>query len=229
MARGDLDWLQQQIHYKAELNVDVPSSGDDDYTLRTALINQWIENWENEEGMLWDELYAPASITVTGASNYSLLASYSNMKRPGGWVRLEDSSGNTIAWYPVKKPNEIQNLINSSDNYAYFLGDEYDGYTLYFNPHALPTSGTIKFSYYKKATRLSTSADNVEMSDPLYIVHGVVSDIYSTEDPGESDKNFQIAQNKMKSMKIRNIQKAWYQENNIPDRNSTRGIGGFGL
>lgn len=231
MALYDLLDLQQRIHRKAELDSDYPTAGETDYTVRTGLINDWIHNWEDEEGVLWNELFTEGSITSTGATSYVLSSSaITNVKYPlGGFIRIVDSNSNTVLIYKIKKPHEVQLSVNSTEQYAYFLGDPQNGYTLYFNPSIPPTSGTtIKFAYYKKATELSSSTDKPEMVNPLYIVHGVVSDIYSTEDPSESDKNFQIAQAKLKAMKIRNMQPAWYQENYIKDRMTSFSFGGFG-
>ena len=40
-----------------EADSTAPSSGDEDYLVWTALFNIAINIWENEEGMLWNELF----------------------------------------------------------------------------------------------------------------------------------------------------------------------------
>lgn len=219
------DFLQEQIHAISELDADTPTIGEDDYTIRTRLINKWIHSWENEDGMLWSELKGLGSITSTGATSYLLSSSsMTDFKRPGGFVY--DDKNN---FYNVIQPEEIQLLVPSSNvQYCYFLGDIGSGYTLYFGS-SYPASGrTIRVPYYKSATELSTAAGKPQMSDPYYIIYGVVSDLLSTEDPSESSKNFQLAQNAMKNMKIRNMQVPYYQNNELPNRNESIGIKGFG-
>ena len=166
----DLTGLQQRSHGLAELNVDYPTSGDDEYTLRTLLINKWISNWEQEEGMLWNQLWALASFTSSSATSYTLSGvspAITDMKYPGGFVELVDSNGGSVYW-DVIKPEEVRlrtnnstawdyQYTNSQTRWAYFLGDPQAGFVLYFNPSFYPGAGTIKFPYYKKAAILSSA------------------------------------------------------------------------
>lgn len=221
----DLDSVQESIHTLLELDPDVPTSSEDDYTVRTRLSNKWVKSWENEDGVLWNELWAKGSITSTGASSYALSSfSMTNFKRPGGYVY--DDKNNY--WNVIELPEVHLMVPNTNSKYCYFLGDIANGYTLYFGS-VYPASGrTIYVPYYKTATLFTTGSSKTEMSDPYYIIHGVVSDLLSTEDPTESNKNFQIAQNILKNMKIRNMQIPWYQDNSIPNRSASVGIRSFG-
>ncbi len=234
----NLTGLQQRIHGLTELNVDYPISTDDEYTLRTLLINKWISNWELEEGILWNQLWALASFASTSATSYSLVSSVSDMRFPGGFVELVDSGGSSTYW-DVIKPEEVRlrtnnstawdyQYTNSQTKWCYFLGDPQAGFTLYFNPNYYPGTGTIKFPYYKKATILSSASDKPEMSDPDYIIHGVVSDLLAQEDPAESDRNFQIAQAKIRAMKTTNFMTPYWQSNRVEDRLGHLGGAGFG-
>lgn len=220
----DLSDLQQAIHTLSELDADTPTSADDDYTVRTRLCNKWIKSWENEDGMLWSELKKLGTITSTGASSYALNSfTMTDFKRPGGFVYDDQNN-----FYSIIQPEEIQLYVPTSGlTYAYFLGDPGTGYTVYFGS-APATGRTISIPYYKTATELTTGTSKPEMSDPYYIVHGVVSDLLSTEDPTESSKNFQLAQNILKNMKLKNMQVPWFQNNQLPNRNSKIGIGSFG-
>jgi len=226
MADFDQDYLQTKIHAIAELDADPPSSGEDDYTIRTHLINKWIKSWENEDGMLWNELYKLGSIPSTGATSYALSSfSMTDFKRPGGFVY--DDLNN---YYNVIQPEEVQLLVPSTTSlYSYFLGNQGAGYTIYFGASYPATGRTISVPYYKTATELTLTTSKPEMSDPYYIIHGVVSDLLSTEDPSESTKHFQIAQNIMKNMKLRNYQVPYWQSNQLPNLNARLGTGGFGV
>lgn len=220
----DLDAIQQALHTLIELDPDTPTSSDDDYTIRTRLANKWIKAWENEDGMLWNELWKKGSIASTGASNYALSSfSMTDFKRPGGFIY--DDKNN---YYSVIELPEVHLMVpNTNSQYCYFLGN-INAFTLYFGS-LYPASGqTIYIPYFKTASSLSTGTDKPEMSDPYYIVHGIAADLLATEDPAESDKHFQLTQNIMKNMKLRNLQVPPYQNNQIPNRNASVGIKGFG-
>ncbi len=230
--------LQARIHLLTEVNVDYPTSSDDEYTLRTALINKWISSWEAEEGMRWNELWALASFTSTSATSYSLVSSVADMKHPGGFVELVDSNDGSTHW-EVIKPEEVRLRTNLSTDWdyqyagtqtkwCYFLGNPGAGFTLYFNTAMYPGAGTIKFPYYKQATVLSTSTDKPEMGDPDYIVHGVVSDLLAQEDPAEADKHFQIAQAKLRAMKTENLMAPYWMSNRVLARAGHLSGVGFG-
>lgn len=238
MAAYDLDDILQKVHRIVELNVDYPSSGDDEYTLRTGLINDYVDAWDKEEGTLWNELWALASFASTSASSYDISSSVSDMRFPGGFVELVDANGGSYKW-EVIKPEEVRLRTNSSSDWdyqytgistrwCYFLGNPQDGFTLYFNPSFYPGAGTIKFPYYKKATRLTTGTDKVEMSNPEYIVHMVASDLMAQDDPGEADKHLQIGQNMLRTMKTQNLMTAPWMSNRVEDRAGHLGGIGFG-
>lgn len=229
MAYGDLDFIVQAVHRITEGDVDYPTSTDDDYTLIKDLSNDYLHLWESEEGTLWNELWGEASFASTGATSYSLSSSVSDMRYPGGYVYLDPGEGATLYW-KVIKPEEAQLKQDNSEYWCYFTGNQFAGFTLVFNPNIYPSSGgTIKFPYYKKVTELSTGASKVPMSDPYYVVHGVASNIIGSEDPGESNKQFQLSQSRLKAMKTLNLMVPYYQSNQIKDRQMDIGRGGFGV
>jgi hypothetical protein len=209
----------------AELDADPPTSSDDDYTIIKRLANHWIHQWEQEEGTLWNELWAQASFNNTGATSYSLTSSVSNMMFPGGYV-LFTSSTSSNTYFNVVKPERVTDLKDNTQAFCYFTGNPQSGFTLYFNPNYYPTgsTGTINFPYYKKATELSTGGSLLEMSDPEFVIHGCVSDWIVKKDPAESDRHFQIAQGKLRGMKTRNLMDIWSQENKIPQRSYGFGV-----
>lgn len=222
----DLDTILQQVHILAEGNIDYPVSGEDDYEMRKVLANKWVRSWENEEGIVWDELWTEGTkTTIASTASYDLSISNPDFKQPGGWVRLTGP-----IYYPVLKTKELALLADSYATYVYFTGSVGTGYTLKFNANAPPTSSgsTITFPYYKSATQFTTGTTKTEMSDPDFIIHGVVSDVLSLDDPDESQKNFEIAQAKLRGMKTRNTMAPWYTSNTIPDLGTVVGRGGFG-
>lgn len=221
MATFDLDDILKRAHRIIENNVDYPTSGEDDYEYRMGLCNDYIDEWNKEEGVNWKELWAMASVASTSATSYNLSSTVSNLDFPGGYVKLVPSTGSTVYW-EVKKIEDINNFDNNQDPWCYFLGDPNNGYTLYFNPNYYPGAGTIEFPYYKKATHLSSGTDKPEMSDPSYLVHMIASQGLAEDNPGDSDKHFTIGQSRLKAMKTRNITPPEWQSDRLQDR---RGVG----
>lgn len=222
-----LDDILKMTHRKAEGNVDYPTSGEDDYTLRLGLINDYISVWEREEGTLWNELWKVASFASTGATSYALSSSVADMRFPGGYVEVVDTSGASLYW-DVIPVEEVRLKTNNGDRYCYFTGDPQNGFTLYFNTNQYPSGGTIKFPYYKKANWLANASDKPEMSDPMYLVHAVTSDLKSSDDPGESDKQWQLAQSRLRAMKTLNLMDAPWTSSRVEDRSAVRYGSGFG-
>ena len=213
--------LLESIHRKVSKNVDYPTVGDDDYTLRVGLINDYIDEWNKEEGVNWNELWAKASFASTSAASYDLSASVSNMDFPGGFVELIDSSGGNTKW-EVKKLGDIQSVDTSQGSWCYFMGDSNNGYTLYFNPNNHPGAGTIQFPYYKVATHLSGPTDTPEMSDPSYLIHMASSEVMQEDDPASASNEFSLGQSRLHAMKTRNITPPEWQSDRLQDK---RGIG----
>lgn len=231
MANFDGDDILKKVHRIVELNTDYPTSGEDDYDLRFGLLNDHIDAWDTEEGILWSQLWTLASFSCSGATSYTLSGVspvITNMRFPGGFIEHVSSTGASVYW-DVIKPEEVRLHTNDSYSYAYFLGDPQTGFTLYFNPNLFPASGgTIKFPYYKKATRLTTGADKPEMSDPEFLVHSIASDVLAQDDPGESDKHLQIAQSRLRGMKTLNAMNTHWQKNRVEDLAGVTMSSGFG-
>lgn len=218
---SNLTQILQKIHRVVESNTDYPASGEDDYTLRLGLVNDFIEEWSKEEGVNWRELWSQASVSATGADSYDLTSVVPDIDFPGGYVSVTDGTSATQYWNVIET-QVVANVTNSSERWCYFTGDPQNGYTLHFNPNAKPSSGTISFPYYKKATLLVNGSDVPEMSDPSYLVHMVSSQVLAEDNPADSDKHFTLGQSRLRAMKTRNITPPEWQSNRLQDR---RGVG----
>jgi hypothetical protein len=204
-----LDGAITKLNSLLELDSTSPSSGDEDYTVWTDLINAGCNLWENEEGVLWNELFvkladAPdGTKTTTTANTYTVPALF---RFPAsGYVWL--GSGTNKTAYKVIRQQDLQLYENNSDNWCYFLMD--GSPTLEFNPNLTITTGqTISYNYYKYASALTTGTDTFEMSDPMFAVYYALSEL--TKEEGNAQA-LNIATQKIESMKTRNEQPAWYQ------------------
>jgi len=214
--------IMKKIHILVEGNTNYPGTSEDSYLTRLQRVETAVRNWENEEGVLWNELFvslADASdgdkTVSNGTSEYS---APSDFKYPLGYLRLVDSSSNST-YYKLIKPGDVQLYDDSSAKVWYVTGNESTGYKI----HILPTPGstedgyTIQYEYYKKATIPSNPSDVFEMSDPLYVAYWVAAEELREEDPALSDYYMQVAINKLNAMKLRNDMPTWWEEHGIQD------------
>lgn len=204
-----------------ELDSTAPSSGEEDFSVWTDLLNTGVNIWENEEGMLWKELFvkladAPdGDKTTTTATTYTVPALF---RFPNsGFVWLGTGTNKTA--YKVVKQEEIQLYENNKGNWCYFLMDGTP--TLEFNPNLAITSGqTISYNYYKFASALSTGTDTFDMSDPMFAVYYALSELTKEEGNAQS---LSISTQKLEAMRTRNEMPAYFQT-------ETQGVdAGFGI
>lgn len=197
-----------------EFDSTAPSSGEEDFSVWTALFNTAINIWENEEGVLWKELFvkladASDGDKTTTAGDYSY-AVPSDFRFPAsGYVWL--GSGTNKQAYKVISQEKLQLYENNSEKWCYFLMD--GSPTLEFNPNVtLPDSYTISYNYYKYATALSSGTDEFEMSDPMFAVFYALSELKKEEGDQIAAS---IATQKLEGMKTKNIMPTWMQEDSL--------------
>ena len=201
------------INTLMELDSDPPTSGDEDYTVWTNLINVAVNLWEKEEGVLWKELFVDLTDAATGdkttvANDYSYTLP-TDFKFPNSaYVWL--GSGTNKTTLQVIKIEDKQLYENNSEEWCYFTPT-----ALKINPNLTITAGyTISYSYYKWASALTTGTDTLEMSDPMFAVYYTVAQLSREEGNAEY---LNIATQKLESMKTRNESTALYQKNAVTD------------
>jgi hypothetical protein len=195
-------------------NSSTPTAGEEDYTVWTSLFNIAINTWENEEGMLWRELFVKLANAATGdkttaASDYSYIVPTNFVFPASAYVWL--GSGNTKTAYKVIKQEDLQLYENNSGKWCYFLMDGTP--TLEFNPNLTISGGdTISYNYYKTASTLSTGTNSFEMADPMYAVYFALNEL--KKDEGDSTAGI-IATQKMEAMKTHNTLTTWQQVDSL--------------
>lgn len=223
MARviQDLDDAIEYLNFLFEGDSTPPTSGEEDYDVWTGLFNIAINIWEQEEGVLWRDLFvklsaAPDGDTTTSAGDHSYTLPTLFQFPASAYVWL--GTGNQKVAYEVIPIERVQLLENNSDKWCYFTES-----TLEFNPNlTIQGSQTISYNYYKYATKLTTGTDTFEMSDPFFAVYYALSEL--KKDEGDTSA-LTIATQKLEAMKIKNIQPSWYQSDTLEDGMGT----GFGL
>jgi hypothetical protein len=215
---ADLDDILQEIHFLLEKDTDYPKSGEEDYTLRHALVKNAIRVWESQQGIFWNELFttledaADGDKTTDGTDTYDAPTDF---KHPVGWLRLVD--GSTSTYYELIKQGRVQDFDNDTATRIWYVtGNKASGFKVHISPTP-GTGSTIKYEYYKDATLPSDGADVIEMSDPQFCVYWALAELVRDEDPALAQTYQQIANDKLAQMKLSNDGPVWGQEYGIDD------------
>lgn len=220
IAPMTLDDIQHAIHLMYEGNVDYVASGDEDYSVRQGLINNWINRWANVEGMLWNELWK-----TTTANQYTFNSSTTSYNLPadfkflGGFVRITPVGGGTPFKVRVYPPDQVQ-IVDSNAPYAYVTGIP-GSYVLNLNGiPATYSGGAMNFDYYKLPLRLDNTTDIPEIPDPYFLVYGVTSQLHlNTRNNSGYTVNKTEAETRLSQMMERNMLQPSYQDNTMEDVN----------
>lgn len=210
--------IQQHIHSLYEGDADYPQEDDDDYVYRRTLINGAINRWQNDKGVLWNELFTdtiatPAGSTLTVSSGTTQYNTPSAFLFAGGYVKIDNTT------LLVVKPEQSQHYPQDP-SIAYFLGNPKDGYKLVI-PEAVAANhngATIFYPFYKTASLVADKEDKLEMSDPFFAVHYVVADLYK-QDNNSSQQNHHLiqAEERLSQMEIKNQMDSHYQGLSLED------------
>lgn len=107
--------------YRAE--AVVPSSTDDEYTIGLSLANEAIARWANYDGTYWKDLFS--TLQTDGGGDQTVVTSQTsyaapgNFREAGGFVKIKNSTGQTVQTYPILDPSEAQFRTDTA-SYCYF-------------------------------------------------------------------------------------------------------------
>ena len=199
--------------YRTE--AETPDSSDDEYTVALRLANEAINRWENYDNTYWKELFVTLGTSTAGgetvlAASQTEYGTPDDMREPGGYVIVRDSSGSMVGRYPILEPQDAQ-FKSDNSKFAYFTGDPNNGFILHLNP--APTSSdagkTIDYVYYRKATVIEDGNTVVDMTDPYFIVHRMLSNRFrGSRDPYCAAAK-QDAENALQMMQMNNNSGTW--------------------
>jgi hypothetical protein len=218
-----LDEILQRIHVLLEKDNQYPDSGDEDYEVRTALVQDAVEVWNGEENVLWSELFTTLADASTGDDTTTTDLTYDcpdDFVFLAGTVRLVQN-GQRIFFTKIE-PHEQQQWIESGQKYCYITGNKSTGFTLHLSEY-VATGLTIEYEYYKTVTIPTTGSSEVEMDDPQFCVYWALAELVSDEDPGLSAKYSSIASSKLDAMKLKNNAPSFFQPHTVSDESE-----GFG-
>jgi hypothetical protein len=209
----DADQILQSAHRTYQGDVSYPESGEDDYDLRFALIEDGVNAWAlraSEENIRWKELFVSLADAADGDKEAeSGTTSYAT---PSDFVELSSkvTIGSTI--YDVVSPDKVllKQQNDPNGNWCYITGNEDLGYTLHINQ---PLDGTINYDYYAQPSIPTTGTEYVQMKRPYFVVHFILARLFELD--GRNDlTTFHEA-------KMKNILDAAVIENELgPEGNS---------
>jgi len=226
-----LDQLQQKIHLAYEGNTDYPSSGEEDYTVRTSFINDAIHEWEQSEGQYWKELFTTLAVAATGDKTASVGDTTYNA--PGDFMFISSylkitGSDNSVSYYRQIRPDDFVNVYagDTAAKVFYITDNPSSGYVININN---PKAGTISYSYYKQATELSNTTDKPEMSMPYFIIYHALLQLYELDNRTDMiTKYSQMKNDLMKNMINMNETLAFNNSNPLTDLNYQLAGGNIG-
>jgi hypothetical protein len=216
--------LQAEIAALYDGSADVLTTADDDYNIRTILINKWIRMWGSIKEVVWAELWttwAPGATYNASTLTYSLPADF---RKPGGFVKLSLSGSYT--YVPVGKPEKAQEYLLNGKPYGYITGPTGSKVLNIINGSASLTGATMTFDYYKSPLKLASASDATEMSDTTYVISGVCSDLAAVdENTNVYTIRFAEAKEALAGMIIDNEHMGSYQDSTVPDADYSPGFG----
>jgi len=208
--------LMRKIYKRFEKSSDEPDNTSEDYLVRLEYVNAEIEKWENEIGIEWKELFATLSGTLVNGvyNNNTGAGTLENFKRPAGFLRIGEDK------YEYVRPEQVEKEQRENPTKKiYTVTGSKGSYSINVYP---AVSGDFTLDYRKRATTYSTGTETteIEMSDPSFIIHGVLSQLYQDDNNNsQASVEMQIANQKMEAMKLANEMPPFWQDNTVPSDN----------
>ena len=209
--------LKAVLQALIEQNTDTPDTDDVAYWLIVA--NRLIGDWEEEAE--WDVLWTYESAGGTVAVGDTTYPMSADVKKLSENVELVHTDG-SIEYIPVVDVTEKQYWTEQLERFVYVTGVA-GSYVLNLGwtpvTDAPEIGATIKYPYYKYATKLASDADVIEMSDPNWLVDAIVAEVSNQPYKKTNYTNRAIA--KMEQMKFNNERS---EDQSVPDDEFGMGI-----
>lgn len=219
------DAIFAAYYMQYRLEADTPTSDDDEYKIAIPLANEAINRWASYDGTYWRELFVQLSdnTSQTVAQDTTSYDCPSDMREPGGFVVLKDSTGNIVRRYAIIEPENIQ-FHNQAAHFCYFTGNPNSGFTMHLNP--TPDTAiiglTIDYIYYKKPTLITRANSKPEMADPYFIVHRMLANRFR----GSRNPYYQSAKNDaedvLRTMQLANNSGTWANPWQVADNSGSQ-------
>lgn len=215
MTTPSYDNIFELYYTLYRMEATIPTSSDDEYTIGLVLANEAKSRWETYDNTFWQSLYTTAQTVSTGGvvtitTGTTSYAAPTGFRAAGGFIRVLDSSNNTVRTYPIIEPQEAQ-FKGDNGHYAYFTGSPNGGYTLHINPS--PDSSInglgIDYVYYKKASEYTTGSSKTECPSAEFIAHRMLGMRFRGSRNPYYNSAIRDSEDMLKIMKLANDSGTW--------------------
>lgn len=209
----------KSIYKRFEKSIDEPDVSSEDFLVRLEYCNASIEKWEDEQGIEWKELYGNLSGTLVNGicNNQTTLADF---KRPAGLLKIGEDK------YTYVRPENVEREVRNNPSKKIYTVTGYKGA---FSINVYPVvDGAFTLDYRKYATKFTTGEETtpIQMSDPSFIIHDVLAQLYLDDDNGtQANVEIQVASAKMDAMRLANETDPFNSNNGFPDDENFDGFG----
>lgn len=222
-----LDDLFEDYYTQYRTEADVPNSEDDEYVVFKRLSKEAINRWSNYDNTFWKELYQTLQLSGDGDLTLSTGATEfvtpDDMRIAGGKIRVFNDEGQTLGRIKIIEPQDVQ-FQGDQTNYAYFIGDPNNGFTLNINPEipAAWNGMNMNYVYYRKPDVLDFGTDVPQMTQPYFIVHRALANRFR----GSRNPYYQSAKSDaediLRTMQLENNSGSWADPWQLADNSSGR-------
>ena len=208
------------IYKRFEKSSDTPDPLTEDYIVRLEYVNASIDKWQNEQGIEWKELFGEITGTLTAGmfNNQTTLADF---KKPSGQLRV-----GTDKYEYIRPEGFLDEQERNPSRKIYTVMGSRGQYTIKVFP---VVDGSFTLPYRKYATKYTTGTENtphIQMSDPEFIIHDVLAQLYLDDDNGtQANVEIQISGAKMEAMRLANETEPFNNDNKIPEDDDFVGFG----
>lgn len=225
MALLTLDDVLVEISLDIDSSATPPAATDAEYTRRLKLANRFERLWATALNYRWPELYTETTSTTTTIGQ-TYVAMPSDFER--GNLVLNKAGEIKIGsiYYKVVDPSDRQ-TYPAIARVCWFTGNKPSGIRM--NIGVTPTQSEIVYlNYY--STNLATDAggtskavmttgtDQTKCRDPYYLVFGILSVLYKSDDEGAKGQDNEIqAISRLNSMISYILSENENQDMEIPD------------
>ena len=210
----------KSIYIRFDKSIDEPDITTEDFIVRMEYCNAAIEKWENEMGIEWKELSRTLSGTLVNGICNDNTTTLADFKRPAGFLRIGSDKYQYVRPENVEKEQRLDELKK-----IYTVTGAKGTYSINVYP-AISASFTV--DYRKEADKFSTGEEttDIEMSDPSFIIHDVLSQLYLDDDNGtQASVESQIASAKSDAMRLANETDPFNNNNGLPEDENFDGFG----
>ena len=147
-----------------------PDPTSDDFAIRLSYLNRGISKWENETGVDWKELFVPQYSLSLDANGTVTLPS--NFKKPASYLVVGSNR------YYYVNPERFEEMVLQQGQYYYTITGIKGAFLLKTTPAAASQTATLDYYKYAWQSIIGQEAQNIEMSNPEFLIHDVLGQIY---------------------------------------------------